>query len=188
MISDSVSRSICIGGIISRIAQYFGIALDQFDSTPYSLLDEKFIQNFNQFKKVNNLYVWKNEEAIEEEHDPDMEDINLVANVGLEMVAFEKTQNPSSPPPPSSSPRKRARASSSQGMEGEPEWVGGFFDRLSIIKTNINNHFDTRFDHFERRMDHVEYDIHQLQAFNNLSFTWPPPMPPSQGDDHDSAP
>ena len=76
-------------------------------------------------------------------------------------------------------------------MEDEPEWVGGFFDRLSIIEININNrfdHFNTRFDHFKRRMDHVEYDIHQLQAFNNLSCTWPPSMPPSQGDDHDSAP
>ena len=76
-------------------------------------------------------------------------------------------------------------------MEDEPEWVGGFFDRLFIIKTNINNrfdHFDTRFNHFERRMDHVKYDIHQLQAFNNLSCTWTPPMPSSQEDDHDSAP
>ena len=47
------------------------------------------------------------------------------------------------------------------------------------------------FDHFERRMDHVEYDIHQLQAFHNLTCTWHPPthsqVPPSQGDDHDSA-
>ena len=99
--------------------------------------------------------MWKNEEAMEEEHDQDMEGIDLVANVDLEMVAYEEAQD-SSPPP--SSPRKRARASSSQGMDDEPEWVGGFFDRLSIIKTNINHHFDhfdTRFDHFERRMDHV---------------------------------
>ena len=69
LISDSVSGSICIGGIIFKIAQYFGITLDRFDSIPYSLLDEKFIRNSNQFKKVNNLFVWKNEEAIEEEHD-----------------------------------------------------------------------------------------------------------------------
>ena len=132
--------------------------------------------------KVNNLFVWKNEEAIEEEHDQDMEDIDLVANVGLESVALEEEQAPSSTHPPPSSPRKRARASLSQGMDDEPEWVGGFFDGLSIIETNINHqfdHFDTRFDHFERRMDHVEYDIHQLQAFNNLSCTWPPSMPPS---------
>ena len=119
-----------------------------------------------------------------------MEDIDLIGNVGLENVALEEEQV-QTPPPPPSSPRNRARASSSQGMEDKPEWVGGFFDRLSIIETNINNrfdHFDTRFDHFKRRMDHVEYDIHQLQAFNNLSCTWPPSMPPSQGDDHDSAP
>ena len=90
LISDSVSGSICIGGIISRIAQYFGIALDHFDSTPYSLLDEKFIRNSNQFKKVNNLFVWKNEEAVEEEHDQDMEDIKLIGNVGLENVILEE--------------------------------------------------------------------------------------------------
>ena len=69
-------------------------------------------------------------------------------------------------------------------MEGEPEWVGGFFDRLSIIETNINNrfyYFDSRFDHFERRMDHVEYDVHQLQPFHNISCSWPPPMPPLLG-------
>ena len=91
--------------------------------------------------------MWKIKEAMEEEHDQDMEDIDLVANVGLEMVAFEEAQDP--PPPPS--PRKRARASSSQGMDDEPKWVGGFFNRLSIIETNINHrfdHFNTRFDHF----------------------------------------
>ena len=110
---------------------------------------------------MNNLFVWKNEEAIEEEHNQDMEDIDLVANLGLAMVPYEEPQDP----PPSSSSRKRTRASSSQGMENEPKWVGGFFDRLFIIETNINNrfdHFDTRFDHFERRMDHVEYNVHQL--------------------------
>ena len=135
--SDNVSGSICIGGIVSRIAQYFGIALDHFDSTPYSFLDEKFIRNSNQFKKVNTLFVWKNEEAIEEEHDQDMKDIDLIGNVGLENVALEEEQVQTPPPPPPSSPRKRARASSSQCLEDEPEWVGVFFDRLSIIVTNI---------------------------------------------------
>ena len=111
-----------------------------------------------------------------------MEDIDLIGNVGLENVALEEEQVQTPPPPPPPSPRKRARPFSSQGIEDEPEWVGGFFDRLSIIETNINNrfdHFDTRFDHFKRRMDHVEYDIHQLQVFKNLSYTWPPPLPPS---------
>ena len=59
-----------------------------------------------------------------------------------------------------------------------------------LMETNINNRFDqfdSRFNHFERRMDHVEYDVHQLQAYHNISCTWPPPMPPSQGDDFDSA-
>ena len=141
---------------------------------------------------MNNLFAWKTEEAIEEEHDQDMEDIDLIGNVGLENIALEEEQvQTTPPPPPPTSPRKRARASSSQSMKDEPKWIGVFFDRLSIIETNINNcfdHFNTRFDHFERRMDHVEYDIHQLQAFNNLSCTWPPLMPPSQGDDHDNVP
>ena len=112
------------------------------------------------------MFVWKNEEAIEEEYDQDMEGIDLIGNVGLENVALEEEQDQpqvQTPPPPLSSPRKRARSSLSQGMEDEPEWVGGFFDKLSIIETNINNrfdHFDTRFDQFERRMDHVQYDIH----------------------------
>ena len=184
MISDSVSGSICIGGIVSRIAQHFGISLKTSESIPYSLLDEKFIKNSNQFKKVNNLFIWKNDEVVEEDHDQDMEDIDLVASMGLAMVPYEE---PVDPPPPSTSSthRKRTRASSSQSMEDEPEWVGGFFDRLSIIETNINNrfdHFDSRFDHFKRRMDHVEYDVHQLQDFHNISCTWPPPMPPSHRD------
>ena len=119
-----------------------------------------------------------------------MEDIDLVASIGLTMVPYEEPLDPPPPPSTSSSQRKRARASSSQSMEGKPEWVGGFFDRLSIMETNINNRFDqfdSRFDHFERRMDHVEYDVHQIQVYHNLSCTWPPPMPPSQGDDFDSA-
>ena len=72
LISDSVSGAICIGGIVSRIAQHFGISLKSNESIPYSLLDEKFIKNSNQFKKVNNLFMWKNEEVIDEEHDKDM--------------------------------------------------------------------------------------------------------------------
>ena len=63
--------------------------------------------------------MWKNEEAIEEEHDQDMEDIDLIGNVGLENVALEEEQV-QTPPPPPSSPRKRARASSSQCLEDEP--------------------------------------------------------------------
>ena len=159
---------------LSRIAQHFGISLKTNDSIPYSLFDEKFIKNSNQLKKVNNLFMWKNEEAVEEEHDQDMQYIDLVASMGLAMVPYEEPSDPPPPPSTSSSQRKRARASSSQSMEGEPEWVGGFFDRLSIMETNINNRFDqfdSRFDHFERRMDHVEYDVHQLQAYHNISCT-----------------
>ena len=63
---------------------------------------------------MNNLLVWKNEEAIEDEHDQDMEDIKLIGNVGLENVALEEeqdtTQAQGTPQPPSSQ-RKRARAS-----------------------------------------------------------------------------
>ena len=68
---------------------------------------------------MNNLFVWKNEEAIEEEYDQDMEDIDLIGNIGLENVTLEEDQvQPQvQPPPPPSLPRKRARASLSQGME-----------------------------------------------------------------------
>ena len=122
MISDSVSGSICIGEIVSRIAQHFGISLKISESIPYSLLDEKFIKNSNQFKKVNNLFMWNNEEALDEEHDQDMEDIDLVASMGLAMVPYEElSEQPPHPPSTSFPQRKRARPSSSQSMEGEPE-------------------------------------------------------------------
>ena len=42
---------------------------------------------------MNNLFVWKNKEAIEEEHDQDMEDIKLIGNVGIENVALEEEQD-----------------------------------------------------------------------------------------------
>ena len=56
--------------------------------------------------------MWKNKDAIEEEYDQDIEDIDLIGNVGLENVAIEEEQV-QTPPPPPSSPRKRARANSS---------------------------------------------------------------------------
>ena len=62
------------------------------------------------------MFIWKNDEDVEEEHDQDMEDIDLVASMGLAMVPYEEPQDPPPPPPPpstSSSHRKRARASSS---------------------------------------------------------------------------
>ena len=110
--------------------------------------------------------------------------------MGLAMAPYEEPREQPPPPPPSTSSfpqRKRARPSSSQSMEGEPEWVGGLFDRLSLMETNINNHFDqfdSRFNHLEHRIDHVEFNIHQIQAYQNLSCSWPPPMPPSQGGDN----
>ena len=57
LISDSVSGAICIGDIVSRIAQHFGISLKSSESIPYSILDEKFIKNSNKFKKMNNLFI-----------------------------------------------------------------------------------------------------------------------------------
>ena len=39
------------------------------------------------------MFVWKNEEAIEDEHDQDMEDIKLIGNVGLENVVLEEEQD-----------------------------------------------------------------------------------------------
>ena len=52
------------------------------------------------------MFVWKNEEAIEEEHDQDMEDIELIWNIGLENIALEEEQDPTQAqtplPPPTS--------------------------------------------------------------------------------------
>ena len=39
------------------------------------------------------MFVWKIEEAIEEEHDEDMEEIGLIGNVGLENVVLEEEQD-----------------------------------------------------------------------------------------------
>ena len=58
-----------------------------------------------------------------------------------------------------------------QSVDGEPAWVEGFFDHLSIVEFNFNTRFDQvdiRLDRFEHRMDHMEYDIHQLYAHHNI--------------------
>ena len=47
--------------------------------------------------------MWKNEEAMDEEHDQDMEDIDLVISMGLAMVPYEEPSEQPPPPPPSTS-------------------------------------------------------------------------------------
>ena len=116
LVSDSVNGAICIGGIITKITQHFKINPDRLKSIPYSLFDEKFLKNSNQFKKVNNLYVWKSQKAIKEEHDQDMQDIENIGNLRLDNVDLEEEQDPSQTQEPTQMPitqRKRARASTS---------------------------------------------------------------------------
>ena len=52
------------------------------------------------------MFVWKNEKAIEEEYDQNMEDIELIGNVGPENIALEEeqdtTQAQGTPQPPTS--------------------------------------------------------------------------------------
>ena len=74
----------------------------------------------------------------------------------------------------------RDRFLTSQSIDEEPAWVGGFFDRLFIVESNFNtmfNQVDTRLNHFEHRMDHMEYENHQLYAHHNIQCTWPHPPP-----------
>ena len=76
--SDSVSGSSCVGGIITKIANYFEIPLNNIPSIPPSFLDENLLKNSRQFKLVRCLWVWKNEagdEEVDEELAQDLEDI-----------------------------------------------------------------------------------------------------------------
>ena len=62
------------------------------------------------------MYVWKSEEAIEEEQDQDMENIKHIGNIGLGNIVLEEEQDPTQAQhtsQPSTIQRKRARASTS---------------------------------------------------------------------------
>ena len=87
--SDSVSRSLWVGGIITKIANYFGITLKNFLSMPPPFLDENLLKNSRKFKHVRGLQVWKNEEGdddVGEELAQDLKDIEQIRTHGLQIV------------------------------------------------------------------------------------------------------
>ena len=59
LISDSQTGAICISGIVTKLAQYYGIDLDLLHPTNPILLDEIFIKNSEQFTSINEVWVWK---------------------------------------------------------------------------------------------------------------------------------
>ena len=73
--SDSVSGNICIGAFITKITQHFSINTSNLNSLPSTLLDNTFIKNCKKFKRVNNIWFWKDEVIGEQEGDEDLEHI-----------------------------------------------------------------------------------------------------------------
>ena len=55
---NSYSGAICIGGIVTKLARFYRIALDPLPSTPPVLLDDTFIKNSKQFISINEVWVW----------------------------------------------------------------------------------------------------------------------------------
>ena len=61
LISDSLVGAICIGGVVTKLAQFFRIDVQNLPSTKPLLLDETFIRNFKQFTLLNKKWVWKHD-------------------------------------------------------------------------------------------------------------------------------
>ena len=61
LISDSTSGAICVGGIVSKLAQFYGVDLDALHPTKPILLDFTFLRNSKQFTSINEAWVWKHD-------------------------------------------------------------------------------------------------------------------------------
>ena len=57
LVSDSVVGAICIGGIITRLAQFFGVDVSKIPSIKPISLGEAFIQNSKQFTLMNKKWL-----------------------------------------------------------------------------------------------------------------------------------
>ena len=57
LFSYSVSEILCVSGIITKIANYFRINLNNVASIPPFFLDENILKNSRQFKKVRELWL-----------------------------------------------------------------------------------------------------------------------------------
>ena len=69
---DSVSSNLCIGGFITKFAQHFRVNSSNLDSILSTLLDNSFIKNSKQFKRINNIWYQKDEE-VEQDRDEELE-------------------------------------------------------------------------------------------------------------------
>ena len=57
LISDSLVGAICIGGIVTKLAQFFGVDVQNLPSIKPLFLDETFIRNSKQFTLLNKKWV-----------------------------------------------------------------------------------------------------------------------------------
>ena len=59
LVSDSISSSICIGGIMTKLANFYGLQLDNLECIPVILLNNTFVKNSKQLSFMENKWVWK---------------------------------------------------------------------------------------------------------------------------------
>ena len=57
LISDSLVSAICIGGVVTKLAQFLGINVQNLASIKHLFLDETFIRNSKQFTLLNKKWV-----------------------------------------------------------------------------------------------------------------------------------
>ena len=57
LISDSVIGAICVGGIVTKLAQFYEVDLDALHPTKPILLDDTFLKHSKQFTSLNEALV-----------------------------------------------------------------------------------------------------------------------------------
>ena len=109
LISDSLVGAICIGGIVTKLAQFFGVDIQKLPSIKPLLLDENFIRNSKQFPLLNKKWVWKYDLS-------DQASVEALFKEIEEYQEEEQTQQEHVEPPP---PQKRPRSegTSQQGPQ-----------------------------------------------------------------------
>ena len=60
-ISDSLVGAICIRGVVTKLAQFFRIDVQNLPSIKPLFLDETLIRNSKQFTSLNKKWVWKHD-------------------------------------------------------------------------------------------------------------------------------
>ena len=128
LISDSLIVAICIGGVVTKLAQLFRIDLQNLASIKPMFLDESFIRTSKQFTSLNKKWVWKHDLS-------DQENVEALFQEIEEYQEEEKPQEEQVEPQPSKK-RTRSEGTSQQGpqaFENEPPWVGQMCDRMSLM-------------------------------------------------------